>query len=111
MLLEASLSLFFVLENHIFPLKRTDQALTRKQHSPVCGPTGEIMVIIKTLRDALGSLKGPMDIRVRTENNQIETMKTHLVSNKEVSSKFFGSARHLSRLKCNGFITEKAYAA
>ena len=100
-----------MLENHIFPLTRTDQALTREQHSPACGPTVQIMVIIKTVWDASGSLKGPMDIRVLTYIDRIETIKTHLVLNKKVSTKFFGSARNLSRLKCNGFITEKAYAA
>ena len=57
---------FFVLENQIFPLTRADQALTREQHNPVCGPTVEILALSKTAFDALGSLKGLMDTRMLT---------------------------------------------
>ena len=101
----------FVLENHIFPLTRANHALTREQHSPACGPTMDIMALSNTVLDALGSLKGLMDIRVLTYADRIETIKTHLVSNIEVSREFFESVRHLSGLKCGAFITEKAYAA
>ena len=83
----------------------------REQHSSVCRPTVEIMALSKIALGALGLLKGLMDTCVLTDAGQIKLVTTHLLSNKEVSSKFFESARQLSGLKCHGFITEEAYAA
>ena len=88
-----------MLENHIFPLTRADHSLAQEQHSPACGPMMDITTLSNTALDASGSLKGLMEIDILTDADRIETIKTLLVSNKEVSSEFFESARHLPGLK------------
>ena len=78
-----------MLENHIFPPTWADQAFTREQHSPVCGPTVEIVDLSKTALDALGSMKGLMDTCVLTEaKNRVNNDVVHAFEQRSVKRVF-----------------------